>query len=291
MTIKEIEELTGMSRANIRYYESEGLVAPERNKENGYRVYSENDAKILLKIKLLRSLDIPLEAVKALRSGKEELLPALDRHLRDLAEKQEQLERSGEISRLMIAEGETFDTLEPRRYLDALETGAEQVLQQDVSPRLNLPWRRYWARTLDFAFYNTLVSVALRDFQNRTLFIPILTLLAMLLLEPLLLSLFATTPGKAVFGIRVTDREGARLDYNTGVERTWTVMWEGEALHVPLICLYFQYKSLDLAEREIPLSWEEDSELTYQDDKKWRYALFLAAYAGLIWAEVMLLGG
>ena len=39
MTIKEIEERTGMDRANIRFYEKEGLLAPERL-ANGYRDYT-----------------------------------------------------------------------------------------------------------------------------------------------------------------------------------------------------------------------------------------------------------
>ncbi len=30
MTIKEIEELSGMTRANIRFYEKEGLIKPQR---------------------------------------------------------------------------------------------------------------------------------------------------------------------------------------------------------------------------------------------------------------------
>ena len=30
MTIKEVETLSGLPRANIRYYESEGLIAPKR---------------------------------------------------------------------------------------------------------------------------------------------------------------------------------------------------------------------------------------------------------------------
>ena len=42
MTIKELEERTGMTRANIRYYETEGFLSPER-RENGYRDYSEED--------------------------------------------------------------------------------------------------------------------------------------------------------------------------------------------------------------------------------------------------------
>ena len=46
MKIKEIEERSGMSRANIRFYESEGLLAPERD-TNGYRDYSEHDFEAL----------------------------------------------------------------------------------------------------------------------------------------------------------------------------------------------------------------------------------------------------
>ena len=38
MTIKEMEEICGMSRANIRFYENEGLITPKRN-ENGWEVY------------------------------------------------------------------------------------------------------------------------------------------------------------------------------------------------------------------------------------------------------------
>ena len=36
MTIKDMEMQTGLARANIRYYEAEGLITPERA-ENGYR--------------------------------------------------------------------------------------------------------------------------------------------------------------------------------------------------------------------------------------------------------------
>lgn len=38
MHIKDIETRTGLSRANIRYYEQEGLVHPVRAR-NGYRDY------------------------------------------------------------------------------------------------------------------------------------------------------------------------------------------------------------------------------------------------------------
>ena len=56
MTIKEIEAETGLPRANVRYYESEGLITPER-KENGYRVYSRVVGQELMKIKVMRCLE------------------------------------------------------------------------------------------------------------------------------------------------------------------------------------------------------------------------------------------
>ena len=36
MTIAELERRSGMTRANIRFYEGEGLISPAR-RENGYR--------------------------------------------------------------------------------------------------------------------------------------------------------------------------------------------------------------------------------------------------------------
>ena len=49
MNIKEIEERSGLTRANIRYYEQEGLIAPVR-RENKYRDYSEEDLETLLRV-------------------------------------------------------------------------------------------------------------------------------------------------------------------------------------------------------------------------------------------------
>ena len=46
MTIKEMEARTGLTRANIRFYEAEGLITPER-RPNGYRDYSEEDLAVL----------------------------------------------------------------------------------------------------------------------------------------------------------------------------------------------------------------------------------------------------
>lgn len=280
MTIKEIEELTGMSRANIRYYEAEGLVVPERNRENGYRIYSRENVLALQKIKLLRSLDVPLEDVRQLQQGKDQLSAVLDRHLKTLAEKKDQLERSGEITRQIIEKEEAYATLDAARYLQALENGGNS-LKQDVSPRLNLPWRRFWARDLDYMLCALLVNGIMHIFPYwDDLNFPF-TLAAMLLLEPLCLSLFATTPGKAIFGIRVLNPEEGKLSYGDALVRTWTVLWEGEALRLPLVNIYFHYKAYTAVENDQTLAWEWDSDLSFKDDKNWRYVLYFAALAAV----------
>ena len=78
MTSKEMEARSGVPRANIRYYEAEGLLAPARS-GNGYRDYSEEDLRTLEKIKLLRRLGVTIEALRALRDGRAELSAVLHR--------------------------------------------------------------------------------------------------------------------------------------------------------------------------------------------------------------------
>ena len=83
MTSKEMEARSGVARANIRYYEAEGLLTPARMK-NGYRDYSEEDLALLEKIKLLRRLGVSVQELKELRAGQAELSAVLDRRLAEL---------------------------------------------------------------------------------------------------------------------------------------------------------------------------------------------------------------
>ena len=58
MKIKDVEKQVGISKANIRFYEEEGLIHPARNQENNYREYSETDVdRLTLQEALSRRLD------------------------------------------------------------------------------------------------------------------------------------------------------------------------------------------------------------------------------------------
>ena len=87
MTSKEMEQRSGVPRANIRYYEAQGLLTPQRGK-NGYRAYSQGDLETLEKIKLLRRLGISVEELRNLRQGTEDLSAVLDRRLAELGGEQ-----------------------------------------------------------------------------------------------------------------------------------------------------------------------------------------------------------
>jgi DNA-binding transcriptional MerR regulator len=57
---------SGVSAANIRFYEKEKLIPPRGVGANSYRIYSEEDVHQLRFIRLLRSLDMSLDEMRAL---------------------------------------------------------------------------------------------------------------------------------------------------------------------------------------------------------------------------------
>ena len=69
MNIKQAAEQSGVSARNIRYYEQAGLLTPARNPENEYRIYSQADVRALKLIRMLRTLDMPVEEIGTVLNG------------------------------------------------------------------------------------------------------------------------------------------------------------------------------------------------------------------------------
>ena len=80
MKIKQVEELVGITRKNIRFYEEQGLLNVERA-ENGYREYHTADIARLQEIKLFRKMDISIEEMRALFEKRKSLQVGLEQHL------------------------------------------------------------------------------------------------------------------------------------------------------------------------------------------------------------------
>lgn len=61
MQIKELAELTGVSVRTLHHYDKIGLLVPQKDDRNGYRIYSENDVDKLQQILFFKELDFPLK--------------------------------------------------------------------------------------------------------------------------------------------------------------------------------------------------------------------------------------
>ena len=64
--IGQAAHLSGVSAANIRYYQKETLIEPLGTAANGYRMYSDEDVHQLRFIRMLRTLDMSLTEVRSL---------------------------------------------------------------------------------------------------------------------------------------------------------------------------------------------------------------------------------
>ena len=94
MKINEVEALVGITRKNIRFYESEGLLAPRRNSENGYRDYGGAEVSVLLQIKLMRKLGVSLEEIRRMQNGTHTVGDGMRRHLVTLERDRDNLEQA-----------------------------------------------------------------------------------------------------------------------------------------------------------------------------------------------------
>lgn len=237
MTSKEMEARSGVPRANIRYYEAEGLLAPARS-GNGYRDYSEEDLRTLEKIKLLRRLGVTIEALRALRDGRAELSAVLDRRLAEVGGEQAALGRVERVCGDLRRTGTTFTGLDPGRYLADLDApalpgeggpwwekaSASALPETDRLPTVCSASRRFFARMFDEMLVRVLIAsgLCLAGINLAAVSSFVVSLTAVVLLafvEPLFLRLWGTTPGKALLGMRLTGPDGKNVPYTEGLAR------------------------------------------------------------------------
>lgn len=292
MTIKELETSLGMTRANIRFYEQEGFLAPARG-ANNYRIYSEEDVETLRKLKLLRQLGLPLDTIKQVQRGELGLDAALAMQQRALEEQRAELEWAGRVCAAMRDDKAEYATLDAGKYLNTLDRPAEGEgyfsLNRDSAPMVAYPWRRFFARWLDFFLYGVLWSVfgmLVLRFQapNGVIFTLLgsyLNYATMLVVEPLLLSTWGYTPGKWIFGLQVKDTYGGKISWTAAMARAWQVFVKGMGFGIPFYNLYRYYKSYRACVDCEILPWEEECGYAIRDTRVRRCLGFVGAAAAL----------
>ena len=290
MNIKEMETRTGLPRANIRYYETQGLLAPARL-PNGYRDYSEEDVTALRRIALLRDLDVSIEEIRRLQQGEVTLKEVLSRRFTDLEQEKQTAEEAKDLCRRLYEEGVTYDTLAPETYGihkdKPLAGGPEAAIEDHVV-------RRVAARLFDMLLYGSLSTAIFLPFRYVTLWGGNLEvmLLSMLLaavlwftLETVLLRLWGITPGKWLLGLWVTDKKGQHPDWSTATARTAAVWWRVMAgVLVPFVGIYLVWQMLRRYRDGQSQPWETDSRVVLMRRSNWRVVLYVAAWAAVFLA-------
>lgn len=118
MHISDIENVVGLSKKSIRYYEENGLLTPSRNKINDYRIYQEEDINTLKKIKFLRELGVSIKELKDLNSKKITLSDCLASRVDKLLQEEKNYKKVREMCLEIIAKDIDFDNLEITKYFE-----------------------------------------------------------------------------------------------------------------------------------------------------------------------------
>ena len=173
MKIKEVEQRVGITRANIRYYEEEGLLNPVRNRENNYREYSEEDVKNLERIKVLRALGIPISDVKMLNAGALSLDEVMEKRLERISEEEKNLREIEKVCRTIRQLDISFEEVDEQilgEEKDIWEEQFEKIWKEDITKEIltlgqlnkNLTWMLVWGY-----FMNAVIALLFGDFFLR----------------------------------------------------------------------------------------------------------------------------
>lgn len=302
MNIREVEELTGLVRANIRYYEQEGFFTSERE-SNGYRNYSDEDVQVLKRIKLLRMLQVPIEEIHRIQSDELLMCTVLERSIRQAEEKKKELNSAQQICKRMNEDRVTWNTLDADRYLGQFgKTDEEEVKKEfsihdyEVYEPHNI--RRYVARLIDlelysviiYAVYYLILSPGIHLNGLSSALVQLVAFVLMYLFEPFFLHFFGTTPGKWIMGIRLHYYTGRTLTMGEARVRTWRVLLWGYGLNIPIFGLYRLIKSAlnNIDCRALP--WDDDGvqELEVAKLENWKQKVL--CIGGCVLALTLLIG-
>ena len=126
MNIKQASEQSGVSAPNIRFYEKEGLLTPARRQGNGYRDYTAGDIRALKLIRMLRMLDVPLPAIRAVLQGEQSLQQALQNQQTVLEQQAAHLAAARSFCAELVRQRPQAETLDVDACLTRMEKPAVQ---------------------------------------------------------------------------------------------------------------------------------------------------------------------
>lgn len=231
MKIKEVEKQIGITRANIRYYEKEGLLAPPRNQENNYREYTKEDIQCLERIKILRALGISIAEIKQLNNGAIRLTDAAENRLTRLHEEEKQLLRIEKVCEFILQNDISFKSVDSRLLNSGTETDNDwkrdfaKIWQEDTD-------RHFYGRDIlyavDFSINLGLILLIILYYKNLYLKVGAKKFAYEMIFTGsgiLLIGCAASILTAAIELLYGITRIKGKKPYDTVILRQWPIMW------------------------------------------------------------------
>ncbi len=138
LAVGEVARRAGLTATALRHYDRLGLLVPAEVSGDGYRWYAEAQVDVALTIARLRSLDVPLDAVRAILDG----APDAEVH-RLLAQHRDALQARGDRIRRALHSLDHLLTDERGTFMALTSTAPEQATdeRQLAAQLFNETWK------------------------------------------------------------------------------------------------------------------------------------------------------
>lgn len=165
---------------------------------------------------------------------------------------------------------------------------------QEPSGPQRRPWIRYWARMADLFIVGLVFGIILAAVyppitQMNDIIFGLLIILLRNFVEPAMFAIWGTTPGKALFKVRVRNSDGSKLSYADALGRVFKVWVYGEGLGIALVSLFTLVKSHNRLTDQGITPWDEDKGfvVTHQLLGVWRVIGILTLFAAFLGLMVL----
>lgn len=174
--------------------------------------------------------------------------------------------------------------LQPSPYASSVSDQADGMDWSGYTPEgpQVRPWTRYWARTFDTYLFSTIAGFIIglvypAIIEMGELFLTVIFTTSFSFLEPLLLSVFGTTPFKALLNVRVRKNDGSKPTYMEALGRSLKVFVFGQGLGVPVIAIFTCIGSYRMLSRRGITKWDSELGFTVSHRKVgwWRWLIFV----------------
>ena len=161
----------------------------------------------------------------------------------------------------------------------------EKLIDEKIDKALN-PWFRYSARWIDYFIISFFI-------------VPFFTVPAMVVpfvwcfIEVLLLVSFGSTPGKWLFSIKVTEKNGKLLSYSRALKRSLLVLFLGVGGGIPLLSIFTMSYAFYSLSNYGSTFWDdsEDFVVHYSPIEKSKKVILLTFFFVLLMSNVLFLLG